>query len=85
MGTDNGGLVMEKEPEDTYTYEIRLSVSTCYINSTVDETFNIYDQLGVSDQEWDEMTEYEQCDMVDEYLNEWVWQNIDTGWEVLNA
>lgn len=46
---------MEEEKEDTYTYEIRLSVATCYINSEVYETVSIYDIFGLSDQEWDEM------------------------------
>lgn len=72
---------MEAEKEDTYTYEIRLSVATCYINSEVYETVSIYDIFGLSDQEWDEMSEYEREKEVSDYLEDWVWQNIDTGWE----
>lgn len=72
---------MTEVQEDTYTYEIRLSVATCYINSEVYETVGIYDAFGFSDQEWDEMSNSEREHEVSEYLEDWVWQNVDTGWE----
>lgn len=83
MGIDNGSLVSEEdEPiEETYTYEVTLSVATCYLNSEITETISVWDELGLSDQEWDEMKDWEQDDAVRERLNDWVWENIDTGWE----
>ena len=70
-----------EEQEETYTYEVTLSVATRYIGSEVTETIKLGD-LGLSDQEWDEMTDYQRDDVIYEYLNDWVWQEIDTGWEI---
>lgn len=86
MGIDNGSLVSEEdEPiEETYEYEVKLSVSTCYLNSTVSETINIWDELGISDQEWDEMKDWEQASAVQERINDWIWENIETDWEFVD-
>lgn len=74
---------MAEEQEDTYTYEIELYVATRFINSDVKEIISVWHDLGFSDQEWDEMSNYEQEDAASEYLNDWVWQQIDTGWEMV--
>lgn len=73
---------MEEEPEDPTTYEVELTVSTMYLGSEVTETVSLWDDFGITDQEWDEMGQWEQDDLIREYLDDWVWQQIDTGWEI---
>ncbi|WPH58193.1 hypothetical protein SEA_LUCKYSOCKE_165 [Streptomyces phage LuckySocke] len=73
---------MAEEQEDTFTYEVELSVATRYIGSEVTETVSLWEDFGISDQEWDEMGRYEQDDVICEYLNDWVWNQIDSGWEI---
>lgn len=67
--------------EETYTYEVTLSVATQFLNSEVTETIGIWDELGLTDQEWDELKDWEQDDAVRDYLNDWIWENISTDWE----
>lgn len=56
--------------------KLLLSVSTGYIGCRVDETIDTQKDWGC---EWEDLTENEQNAMV----NEWVWDNIDCGYRVL--
>lgn len=67
--------------EETYTYEVTLSVATQFLNSEITETISVWDELGFSDQEWDELKDWERNDAVRERLNDWMWENISTDWE----
>ena len=71
----------EGEQEETYTYTIKFGVATKYISSEVVEEQSLED-YGYSDQEWDELDQYEKDRMVDEWTTEYVWENIESWGEV---
>ena len=74
---------MDEEQEDPCTYEVELTVATQYLGSEVTETLSLWDDFGITHPEWDEMGEWERDDLIREYLEDWVWQQIDTGWEII--
>lgn len=83
MGIDDGGLVTEEdEQEETHEYTVNFYVATRYTSSEVTAEFSLYDDYGFTDQEWDEMKEYERNDHFYEWLEEWVQGEIDSGGEV---
>ncbi len=73
--------VDETVQEETYTYTIKFGVATRYISSEVTEEQSLED-YGYSDQEWDELEQYEQDRLVDEWTTEFVWENIESWGEV---
>lgn len=71
----------EEQQEETYTYTIKFGVATKYISSEVVEEQPLED-YGYSDQEWDELDQYDKDRMVDEWTTEYVWENIESWGEV---
>ncbi|MBG9776109.1 DUF7167 family protein [Brevibacillus laterosporus] len=55
--------------------KFKFSVSTRYVGSERKEIYEI------DDEELAGLTEEEQNKVVDEYFNEWLWDNISTSWD----
>jgi hypothetical protein len=73
----------ETTVEETYTYQITLGVSTCYISSEVEETLPL-GNYGYSDQDWDNMSSREKGRTLDDLIEQYVWENIDSWGHVKN-
>lgn len=72
----------EEEQKETYTYLIKFGVATHFINSDVEEEDTL-ENYGYSDQEWDELSEREQEQLISEWTEEFVWNNIDSWGDVI--
>lgn len=70
------------EQEETYTYRVKLGVSTKYIGSE-DEDEMPLEEYGYSDQEWDELSDREKDKLITEWIEEYVWNNIDSWGDVI--
>lgn len=62
-------------------YKIKFYVSTGYVNSEVEETIDLVEDYGYSEQEAKEIIKNE--DKIEAIFEEWVWENLDSGWKVL--
>lgn len=57
--------------------EVTFNVSTGYVGSKREETFKLID-LGIIE---DEYTKEELEDVLNEAFENWLWNNIDAGWD----
>jgi hypothetical protein len=62
-------------------YKIKFYVSTGYVNSEVEETIDLVEDYGYSEQEAKEIIKNE--DKIEAIFEEWVWENLDSSWKVL--
>lgn len=62
-------------------YKIKFHVSTGYVNSEVEETIDLVEDYGYSEQEAKEIIKNE--DKIEAIFEEWVWENLDSSWKVL--
>ena len=62
-------------------YKIKFYVSTGYVNSEVEETIDLVEDYGYSEQEAKEIIKNE--DKIEAIFEEWVWETLDSGWKVL--
>lgn len=69
-------------PERTYTYTVTLGVSTRYVGSDDVDSFSLGD-YGYSDQEWDKLSPERQEELISSWIEEYVWENIDS-WGTVN-
>lgn len=72
---------MEEEQEETYTYMLKMGVATHYINSDVTEEVKL-EEYGYSDQEWDELDGRDQDRLINEWVEEFVWNNVESWGDV---
>lgn len=56
------------------------SVSSQYINTEKREEINVLEVTGYSLEDWDELGEKDQEQVVQEMYEEWVWNNIEAGY-----
>lgn len=73
---------MAEEQEETYTYLVKFGVATHFINSDVEEEDTL-ENYGYSDQEWDELSERVQEQLISEWTEEFVWNNVDSWGDVI--
>ncbi|KYM38491.1 hypothetical protein A2U10_07090 [Fusobacterium necrophorum subsp. funduliforme] len=62
-------------------YKIKFYVSTGYVNSEVEETIDLVEDYGYSEQEAKEIIKNE--DKIEAIFEERVWENLDSSWKVL--
>ena len=62
-------------------YKIKFYVSTGYVNSEVEETIDLVEDYGYSEQEAKEIIKNE--DKIEAIFEEWVWEILDSSWIVL--
>lgn len=74
----------ETTVEETYTYEITLGVSTRYIGSDVEETVPLKD-YGYSDQEWDDLSPTSKDQILNDLIEQYLWENTEYWGRVENA
>jgi len=73
--------VMELETKGKYKYELHLQIGTgetCGQHDTLD-----VEDLGFTNEEWDELTEKSRQDILDESRTEWANGYIDSYWEMV--
>jgi hypothetical protein len=59
--------------------KISVYVGTHYVGSEVE------DEIEIPDEELEGKNEQEQDDLIDEYAREWMFNNIDWGWEIADG
>ena len=59
------------------TFMVRVNL----VNCKTEETIDILEVTGMSQDDWDDMTEDEQNKTIQEIGEQWVWDNIEWGWE----
>lgn len=64
-------------------YKIKFHVSTGYVSSEVEEIIDLVEDYGYSEEEAKEIIKNE--DKIEAIFKEWVWENLDLGWEVLGV
>ena len=62
-------------------YKIKFYVSTGYVNSEVEETIDLVEDYGYSEQEAKEIIKNE--DKIEAIFEEWVWENLYSSWKKL--
>ncbi|MBR8723208.1 hypothetical protein IX325_001525 [Fusobacterium necrophorum subsp. funduliforme] len=62
-------------------YKVRFCVSTGYVGSEVEEDVDLIEDYGFSEEEAKEILEGE--DKLQEIFDEWLFENIDAGWQKL--
>lgn len=62
-------------------YKVRLYASTRYVGAEVEEIVDLVEDYGFSKKEAKEIFENE--DKIQEIFNEWLFENIDAGWQKL--
>ena len=60
--------------------KITFSVGTKYVGSTVKETFDLEDDLGIVREDYSSDESFEKG--VQEAYNEWLWNTIDAYWDI---
>ena len=58
-------------------YKFEFGVSTRFMRSNVTETFDLVDDFGFEEDELEGKTDREIQDLLDQELQEFVWNNID--------
>ncbi|EFS20671.1 hypothetical protein FSBG_00168 [Fusobacterium gonidiaformans 3-1-5R] len=64
-------------------YKIKFHVSTGYVSSKIEETIDLLKDYGYSEEEAKEIIKNE--DKIEAIFEEWVWETLDSGWEVLEV
>ena len=64
-------------------YKIKFYVSTGYVSSKIEEIIDLVEDYGYSEEEAKEIIKNEDEERLKDLFNEWVWENIDGGWEKL--
>lgn len=59
--------------------KIEVSVGTRYVGSEVRDT------IEIDDEEVEDMTETQRDDYLDEIAREWMFDEIDYGWKIIDA
>ena len=59
--------------------KIEVSVSTRYVGSTVRDT------IEIDDEDIADMTEAQRDDYIDEITREWMYDEIDYGWKIVDG
>lgn len=62
-------------------YKVKFYASTRYVGAEVEEIIDLVEDYGYSEKEAKEILENE--DRLQEMFNEWIFENIDTGWKRL--
>lgn len=62
-------------------YKVKFYASTRYVGAEVEEIIDLVEDYGYSEKEAKEILENE--DSLQEMFNEWLFENIDTGWKRL--
>lgn len=59
--------------------KFKVSVSTNYVGSTVT------DVIEIPDEDLEDLEGYERDKVIEEYATDWLWNEIDWGWEEIVA
>lgn len=61
--------------------KIKLNVSTNKVGSRETDEISVLD-LGYNEETWFKMSADRRREILDDYFNEWVWENIDAWYEI---
>jgi len=65
--------------DETYTYKLTLGYGTPFTGGDGKDTFDLKDYC-YSDQEWDELTDQQRSDLLDEWATENFWNQGFGAW-----